>query len=231
MSYSLGSNAIDQALLTNTNSGDVSIFFGNTETTLEVAGVRVQEIESATGGKSTRINNDGTVTIELPELSKETTTTVNLAIKLYDGTTIHKTVNIKRTAILLQHSYGGGDDTVYAGYVVNKGYLYNNSNHNDAIFNAYLQVMLYKDDVVVGYKQIKINDESLVNSLENNESGSMELYSQNQIPIYGKETNDLIDGVNKISVFLTDGPVDFNKALPSIEFGIGSGVTLEWGTL
>ena len=122
--------------------------------------------------------------------------------------------------------------TVYAGYVVNKGYLYNNQNHSDAIFNAYLQVVLYKDDVVAGYKQIKIDDEALINNLQNDESGSLELYSEQQIAVYGKEAGGLIEGVNKVSVFLTNGPIDFNgDTLPSVEFGIGSGVTCQWEAL
>lgn len=229
MSYSLGSSSIDQAILTNTNKGNVSIFFGNNETTLKADGIKVDKITKVTGGKSVRLNNDGTATIELPELSKETTTTVEVSILLYDGTTIKKTIDIARTAIMLQHNYGENDNSVYAGYVANKGYLYNNLSHNDEIFNAYLQVILYKDDVVVGYKQIKIDDKKLIDDLHNNESGSLEIYSDKQIPIYGKATNDLENGVNRVSVFLTNGPVDFNKNLPSIEFGIGSGVTLEWG--
>ena len=38
-----------------------------------------------------------------------------------------------------------------------------------------------------------------------------------------------IEGVNKASVFLTNGPIDYkNNVLPSIEFGLGAGVEIEW---
>jgi hypothetical protein len=38
-----------------------------------------------------------------------------------------------------------------------------------------------------------------------------------------------IEGANKVSVFLTNGPIDYNSdILPSIEFGLGAGVQIEW---
>jgi hypothetical protein len=91
-------------------------------------------------------------------------------------------------------------------------------------------VVLYKDDVVAGYKQVKIDDEAFINRLDNNQSGSMELHSDDRIKLYGKDLGDTIDGVNKASVFLTNGPIDYNSdTLPSVEFGIGSGVTILFG--
>ena len=84
--------------------------------------------------------------------------------------TVTKTLDIARTALALRYNKGDGDGTLVAGYVANKGYLYNNQNHNDEIFDAYLQVILYKDNVVAGYKQIQIDDEDFINSLDSNES-------------------------------------------------------------
>jgi hypothetical protein len=158
----------------------------------------------------------------LPPLSEEATTTVTLTLELNDNTTITKTINIIRTAIEL--TYFEETNTVKAGYVAHKAYLYNNQPHNNEIFDAYLQVMLYRDNKVVEYKQIQIDDEDFINNLEE-DSGAMESFSDKGIEIFKGE----IEGVNKISVFLTNGPIDFNSdVLPSIEFGIGSGVILEW---
>jgi len=230
MSYSLGSATIDNVILTNRQSGSVSIFFGNTETTLRAEGARVTGISNVTGGKSAVYHEDGTVTVILPPLSEETTTTLTLTILLQGGATVAKTVNVARTAIDLGFNTADGNATLEAGYVCNKAYLYQNQNHNDAIFNAYLQVILYKDGVVAGYRQIKIDDEAIINSLRDNESGSMELLSDDRIKLYGKDLGDSIEGVNSASVFLTNGPVDFNsETLPSVEFGIGSGVTITFG--
>ncbi|MDO5556877.1 MAG: hypothetical protein Q4G05_01345 [Clostridia bacterium] len=230
MSFSLGSSAVDQAIITRDVAKDISIFFGNTETKLTASGVNVEKITGVNGANS-RINADGTATVYLPDLSVETTTQVKVNIELKDGSTITRTVNIRRTAVMLE--YDDRQQELRAGYVMNKGYLYNNQAHNDQIFDAYLQVMLYKDNVVVGYKQIKIDDEQIVNRLGNNEAWSIETFDENPIVLYDGSTeginNGAIEGVNKASVFLTNGPVDFNSDLPSVEFGIGSGVTIEFG--
>lgn len=122
-------------------------------------------------------------------------------------------------------SYDDRTNELKAGYVINKSYLYNNQQHNDAIFNAYLQVIFYKGNAVAGYKQIKIDDEETVNNLQNNQSGSMELYSDNQIIIY----EDVPDAITGASVFLTNGPISFESStLPSIEYGIGAGLKITW---
>ncbi|HPF83648.1 MAG TPA: hypothetical protein PLV83_05775 [Bacilli bacterium] len=233
MSFSYGTATLDSAVfnINNNKSGDVSIFFGNTSTTLKAEGSKVQKISEVIGGTSVVYNNEnGSATVNLPPLSNETTTNLTLKIQLQDGTIITRKLNVIRTAIELRYNNAQGGGTLEAGYVMNKAYLYNNQNHNDEIFNAYLQVILYKDNVVAGYKQIKINDEEVVNRLHENESGSMEVYdNDNKIVLYGTELNDTIEGVNHASVFLTNGPIDGNSnLLPSIEFGIGAGVEISW---
>ena len=53
----------------------------------------------------------------------------------------------------------------------------------------------------------------------------MEVFSDGRIKLYGKALNDTIEGVNRASVFLTDGRIDGDSdVLPSVEFGIGAGV-------
>jgi len=228
MSYSVGSVDVNNAILTNTNNGRVFIFFGNTETTLIASGPKVARISAVTGAVRT-LNDDGSATITLPDLNVETTTRITLTIELINESTITKTLDIVRTAITLRFNKADGNATLEAGYVMNKAYLYNNQNHNDEIFDAYLQVILYKDDMVAGYKQIKIDDEEIVNNLENNQSDAMELVGDNNIKLYGKHFNNTIEGVNRASVFLTNGPIDFDSdTLPSIEFGIGAGVQISW---
>lgn len=232
MSYSFGSATIDNVILTNAQSGIVSIFFGNTETTIIAEGPGVTGITKVEGGVTSVVNENGTATVMLPPLSTETTTTLQLTIGLQGGSSVVKELIVRRTAIDLGFNTADGNATLEAGYVMNKAYLYNNQSHSDDIFNAYLQVILYKDGVVAGYKQVKIDDEIIVNSLMNNESGSIELHGENPIKLYGKDLNDTIDGVNSASVFLTNGPIDFNsETLPSVEFGIGSGITIQFGGL
>ncbi len=230
MSYSFGSATIDNAILTNTQSGTVSIFFGNTETAIIAEGPGVAGITHVEGGVSSVINENGTATVTLPPLSTETTTTLQLTIGLQSGSSVVKELSVRRTAIDLGFNTADGNATLEAGYVLNKAYLYNNQQHNDDVFDAYLQVILYKDGVVAGYKQVKIDDEEIVNSLYNNDSGSIELHGGSPIKLYGKDLNDTIEGVNSASVFLTNGPIDFNsETLPSVEFGIGSGITIQFG--
>ncbi len=223
MAYSYGAT-MDQTLVTNRPSGDVSIFFGNNNVNLKAAGPKVSGITNLTGAVHTLNSENGSVDISLPPLSVETTTSVILTIKLDDNSTVTRKINIIRTAIEL--SIGGESNILRAGYVMNKGYLYNNQPHNDSLFDAYLQVILYRDNKVAGYRQIQIDDEEFVNNLEENEGGSIESIGDNPIILYEGE----IEGVNKASVFLTNGPIDFTKnALPSIEFGLGAGVQIEWG--
>ena len=223
MSLSVGSTSYVQAIITKDIEKDLSVFFGNNETTLVVAGYNVNKITSVIGGKSVVLNNDGSATVKFPDLSVETTTQVKVAILLNDNTTITRTINLKRTAIML--NYDKRTKQLRAGYVMNKGYLYKNQNHDDSIFNAYLQVILYKNDKVAGYKQIKIDDEKIVNRLGNNEAWSIETFDNNPIIIYdGSQT-----GINGASVFLTNGPINASSnTLPSIEYGIGAGVKLTW---
>lgn len=229
MSYSVGTVDYDSAMLTRIDSGKVAIFFGNGEATLIASGPKVLGIKDLYGAASTEINEDGSVTITFPDLSFETTTRVTITIELTDHSTVTKTLDIARTALALRYNKGDGDGTLVAGYVANKGYLYNNQNHNDEIFDAYLQVILYKDNVVAGYKQIQIDDEDFINSLDSNESGAMEVFSDARIKLYGKALNDTIEGVNRASVFLTDGRIDGDSdVLPSVEFGIGAGVEITW---
>lgn len=230
MSYSLGSVAIDNAILTNNNAGEVSIFFGNISTTLVAEGPNVDRITKVTGGEEVIYNEDGTSTVKLPPLSEETTTQLTLTIKMKDNSIIIRKLKVARTAIDLIFTTADGDATLLAGYVVNKAYLYDNKDHDPKIFDAYLQVILYKDGVVAGYKQVQIDDEDFVNSLGPNDSGSIEVCGPGAIVLYGKASNDTIEGVNSASVFLTNGPLNFdNKTLPSVEFGIGSGVTINFG--
>lgn len=230
MSYSFGSATIDNVILTNSSSGDVSIFFGNTETTIIVEGARTMGITKVAGGVSHVIHDDGTATVVLPPLSTETTTALQLTIGLQGGGSVVKELNIRRTAIDLGFNTADGNATLEAGYVINKAYLYQNHQHDDDIFDAYLQVILYQDGVVAGYKQVKIDDEEIVNSLSDNQSGSIELHGEAPIKLYGKDLNDTIAGVNSASVFLTNGPIQFDsETLPSVEFGIGSGVTIRFG--
>lgn len=222
MDYSYGGATIDEAILTNQASGDVSIFFGNEIATLQATGPKVVGITSLTGAKHT-LNEDGSVDVSLPPLSEETETLVSITIKLDDDRVVTRKVNIIRTALEL--SYEGETNTVRAGYVIHKAYLYNNQPHNDDIFDAYLQVIIYRDDVVVKYDQFQIDDEEFVNGLGKDESGAMESFAPGSLVIY----DGSIKGANKVSVFLTDGPIDYNSdTLPSIEFGIGSGVLFEW---
>ena len=225
MSFSVGSSAVDQAIITQDVTKDLSIFFGNTEATLIVSGQNVDKITAVNNnGNEVTLNENGSATVRLPDLSVETTTQVKVTILLKDGNSITRTVNIRRTAIMLE--YDNRQKSLRAGYVMNKAYLYNNQAHNDEIFNAYLQVILYKDNVVAGYKQVKINDEAIVNRLQNNEAWSIETFDDNPIVLYSGTP----EGVNKASVFLTNGPIDFeSETLPSVEFGIGSGVTIEFG--
>jgi len=230
MSYSLGSATIDNVILTNAQSGTVSIFFGNTETTIIAEGPGVAGITNVEGGAASVINENGTAAVTLPPLSTETTTTLRLTIGLQEGNSVVKDLSVRRTAIDLGFNTADGNATLEAGYVMNKAYLYNNQMHSDDIFDAYLQVILYKDGVVAGYKQVKIDDEEIVNSLNDNDSGSIELHGENPIKLYGKDLNDTIEGVNSASVFLTNGPIDYNsETLPSVEFGIGSGITIQFG--
>lgn len=69
-----------------------------------------------------------------------------------------------------------------------------------------------------------------INSLEPNESGRIELLA-NVLPtttiiLFEK---DSVKGVNKVGVFLTNGPKDFESdTLPSIAFGFGEGEVYEW---
>lgn len=223
MSYSLGSAEVDNAIITSDSPKDLSVFFGNTETTLVVSGPNTRGIKKVVGGSNVVINDNGSATISLPNLSKETSTKLVVTIEMADGTEITRTIYIKRTALML--SYDDRTNELKAGYVINKSYLYNNQQHNDAIFNAYLQVIFYKGNAVAGYKQIKIDDEETVNNLQNNQSGSMELYSDNQIIIY----EDVPDAITGASVFLTNGPISFESStLPSIEYGIGAGLKITW---
>lgn len=230
MSYSLGSSAIDKAILTNNDSAQVSIFFGNMSTTLITEGSKVDKITKVVGGKSVIYHEDGTVTVNLLPLSEETSTDLVLTIKMKDNSTITRKLRILRTAIDLSFIQGDIGGTLLAGYVINKAYLYENKNHDPEIFDAYLQVILYKDGVVAGYKQVQIDDEDFVNMLGPNESTSMEAFAPSAIVLYGKMSNDTIEGVNSASVFLTNGPLNFDSEnLPPVEYGIGSGVTIEFG--
>jgi len=223
MDYSYGLSTIDQAIVTNNTSGNLSIFFGNEEVTLIATGPNVVGITSLTGADYILNDEDKSVTVSLPPLSKETTTSVSITIELSDNSTVTRQINIMRTAIEL--SYEGESKTIRAGYVMHKAYLYNNQSHDDNVFNAYLQVIVYRNDVVVGYRQVQIDDEEFVNNLGENESGSMESVAPDSLVIY----DGGIEGANKVSVFLTDGPIDYNSdVLPSIEFGLGAGVQLEW---
>ncbi len=223
MHYSYGLSTIDQTIVTNSQAGDVSIFFGNGETTLMATGPKVDSITSLAGANH-KLNEDGTVTVFLPPLSAEVKTTVTITIKLTDNSVVTRKINIIRTAIEL--AYEGESRTIRAGYVMHKAYLYNNLPHNDQIFDAYLQVIIYKDDVVVGYRQIQIDDAEFVNNLGPNESGSIDSGSPDATIVYDGK----IKGANKVSVFLTNGPIDYkSKTLPSIEFGLGAGVEYKWG--
>lgn len=229
MEFSLFSDYSSRATLTNANEATIYTFFGNDEITLIPEGKNVVKISKVTGAKSVEYVDNEAI-LELPSLSIETTTTVQVEFELNDETKITKTINIARTALLLDYNNAEGKN-VYADYIVNKGYLYDNKSHDESGFDAYLQVILYKNDVVAGFKQIQINDKELVDSLEADESMSTEIFDDGKfrIPVYGKITDDLIEGVNKVSVFLTNGPIKFSDdKLPSIEFGVGSGVTLEW---
>lgn len=224
MSYSYGTSTVDQVILTNSETGDVSIFFGNMETTLIASGPKVKGIKNVVGGISVNYDNDGGAIISLPDLSVETITPVTLTIEMLDNSTVTRKVNIIRTAIML--AIDGETKALKAGYVINKAYLYNNQSHNSEIFDAYLQVILYKDNVVAGYRQVQIDDEEIVNSLNDDESTSIEVVGERPIILY---TGD-IEGVNKASVFLTNGPIDYKSdTLPPVEFGIGAGVQIEWG--
>jgi len=223
MDYSYGLSTIDQAIVTNNTSGNLSIFFGNEESTLIATGPNVVGITSLTGADYILNDEDKSVTVSLPPLSKETTTSVSITIELSDNSTVTRQINIMRTAIEL--SYEGESKTIRAGYVMHKAYLYNNQPHDDNVFNAYLQVIIYRNDVVVGYRQVQIDDEEFVNNLGENESGSMESVNPESLVIY----DGGIEGANKVSVFLTNGPIDYNSdILPSIEFGLGAGVQIEW---
>lgn len=224
MDYSYGLSTIDQTVVTKSTSGAVAIFFGNTETTLAATGPNVIGITNLTGATHTINPETKTANVSLPPLSEETETLVTITIELSDHSTVTRQINIIRTAIEL--SYNGENQTVNAGYVMHKAYLYNNQQHSDAIFDAYLQVVLYNDDKVVGYKQIQIDDEAFINDLEENGSGSIESIGEEPIVVY----EGGIAGVNKVSVFLTNGPINYNSnVLPSIEFGLGAGVQLTLG--
>ncbi|HOZ54093.1 MAG TPA: hypothetical protein PKY25_02050 [Bacilli bacterium] len=219
MDYSYGLETIDQTIVTSSTSGAVSIFFGNNEATLIATGPNVLGITNLTGAPHTLNDEDKSVNVTLPDLSVETETPVTITIELLDHSTVTRQINIIRTAIEL--SYDGEHNRVNAGYVMHKAYLYNNQNHSDTIFDAYLQVILYSNNKVIGYKQIEIDDESIINGLEENGSGSIESIGPEPIVVY----DGTIQGVNKVSVFLTNGPIDYNSnALPSIEFGLGAGV-------
>lgn len=224
MDHSYGLAKIDEVILTSVDSGNLSIFFGNKIATLYVEGTNVKGIKSLKGASHILNKEEGSVSLDLPDLAEETTTTVTVDIELLDGTVITKEINILRVAIEL--SYEGENKTIRAGYVMHKGYLYNNLPHNDDIFDAYLQVILYSNNKVVGYKQIQIDDEEFINSLGNDESGSMESFGPGGIVLF---TIGEIEGATNVSVFLTNGPIDFNSdTLPSIEFGLGAGVEFNW---
>lgn len=156
MAYDNGSIATNETEVTSSNTGIVSIFFGNTEITLIASGPNVEGIVSLTGANYT-LNEDNSVTVQLPHLTKAMVIPVELTIKLSDDSTVKKTINIKRTAIEMSYI----DKKVRGGYVMNKEYLYNNQPHNDEIFDAYLQVVLYRDDKVLGYRQVQIDDEEI----------------------------------------------------------------------
>lgn len=224
MDYSYGLATIDQTIVTTNTSGAVAIFFGNNETTLIATGPNVLGITNLTGAEHTLDPETKSANISLPPLSEETETPVTITIELSDHSTVTRQINIIRTAIEL--SYDGERQRVNAGYVMHKAYLYNNQQHSDAIFDAYLQVVLYNNNKVVGYKQIQINDEAIINGLEADGSGSIESIGPEPIVVY----EGGITGVNKVSVFLTNGPISFNSnVLPSIEFGLGAGVQLTLG--
>lgn len=222
MSFGVGSTSVKQAIVTSDVERNLSVFFGNTTTTLIPAGPHVSKITAVTGA-TTVLNEDGSATITLPDLTKETTTQVKVTILLDNSTSVTRTVNIVRTAVMLE--VDKRVNKVTAGYVMNKAYLYNNQAHSDSIFDAYLQVILYKDSTVVGYKQIKIDDEQIVNGLGSNEAASIETFDENPIVVF----DGSIEGVNGVSVFLTNGPIKgSDDILPSIEYGIGAGVKITW---
>ena len=224
MDYSYGLATIDQTIVTTNTSGAVAIFFGNTETTLIATGPNVLGITNLTGATYTINPETKDANISLPPLSEETETPVTITIELSDHSTVIRQINIIRTAIEL--SYDGEHQRINAGYVMHKAYLYNNQQHSDVIFNAYLQVVLYNNDKVVGYKQIQIDDEAIINGLEEDGSGSIESIGPEPIIVY----EGGIAGVNKVSVFLTNGPISFNSdVLPSVEFGLGAGVQFTLG--
>ena len=82
------------------------------------------------------------------------------------------------------------------------------------------------ENLVVNWEDFEnADDEEFVNNLGENESGSMESVNPESLVIY----DGGIEGANKVSVFLTNGPIDYNSdILPSIEFGLGAGVQIEW---
>lgn len=233
MSMSVGSAEVSEAIVTKDVEKNLSIFFGNTQTTLIAKGINVNKITAVTGGTSTTINEDGSAIVKLPDLSKETTTKVKVTILLNNGQSIIRTVNIKRTAILL--SYDDRAKELSIGYVMNKTYLYDNKTHNDNIFNAYIQVILYKGNTVAGFKQIKVDDTEIINALVNGTqynglnlpedgSWSIETFDDNAMKI----NSSSMEGITKVSVFLTNGPLKADSdTLPSVEYGIGSGLTIE----
>lgn len=232
MSMSVGSEEVTQAIITKNEEKSVSVFFGNSEVTLNADGLNVDKIIGVTGGNGTTLNNDGSATVKLSKLSEETTTKVEITILLKDGSSIKRTINIKRTAILL--NYDERENKLKIGYVMNKTYLYNNQLHNDNIFDAYIHVILYKGHTVAEYRQIKVNDEEIINALVNGTqykgmnlpadgSWSIETFDTDAMKIDLSE----MDGITKASVFLTNGPLQVDKELTSVEYGVGSGLTIE----
>lgn len=225
MAYSFGLDVIDQAIVTSNPVGNVSIFFGNRTVDLRATGPKVAGgITSLTGAP--HVIKDGVATVMLPPLSVETVTPVSITIELDGGRTVTRQINIIRTAIEL--SYEGESRTIRAGYVIHKAYLYENLPHDEAGFDAYLQVIIYRDNTVVGYEQVQIDDKDFVDSLGLNQSGAMESVAPDSTRIYNDGS---IEGANRVGVFLTNGPINYNdNVLPSIEFGLGAGVEFEWGS-
>lgn len=108
-------------------------------------------------------------------------------------------------------------------------------------FNPYLQLIYYKDNVVVGTEQVRVHDFKLLEDRfdqSNPENGktmddltSLNVNRNYQIPItidVANNKNAAVRDADKIAYYLTDGKIEATSdTMPSLSFGIGAGLQIE----
>jgi len=215
---------------TSLDSQVLEIFYGNTFVDLKPDSLTPISIDdfSVSGGLSTEI-------VMLPPfgpfgepLEGELSPYIRVYLPpIYEPeNTLTLTINGEEKELILQRKafrvhWSPETSTLESSYYANKAYLYENQSHDTAPFQAYFQITFFDGDQVVGFRQVEVDDKELIDMMWEDESNLIEI-----MPIYGLDYDGtLIEGADRATVILTNGPIDFNSAtLPSIEFGIGTGV-------